>query len=283
MCVKFIRSPLGAVERRRRRSGSVARVQRFPAEFEAILSPRGRRVLAGKDPLCGSLAAGLRYVSAPDLLDGERARAALGLLERTLLECLTPMDQPIPPRTISAMKKNYSERLPKAVRSSTLLMASTRSKGSLRAAEIGLTAMLNSTSFHAFAESLSGYRLRLKRGTQVLCYRANDYAGPHNDHHPEDREARGGYLDLHLTFSNGSVAHQWLVYEHGGHLEQIQSINTLGGIGCYRLPLWHYTTPLVAKAGELDRARRWVLLGTFLDATNRRRLPAIRPAARPRR
>ncbi len=39
----------------------------------------------------------------------------------------------------------------------------------------------------------------------------------------------------------------------------------MGGVTCYRLPFWHYTTPMVAKRGREEQARRWVLLGTFLD------------------
>jgi hypothetical protein len=241
-------------------------MKRFPAELEDLLSPRGRRILSGKDPLCGQLAEGLRFIAAPDLLAPRHARAALSLLERSLPEVLTKMDEPIPPKTISGMTKNYGERLPKVARMRTALMASPRSKGSVRAAEIGLTAMLRSDSFHALAEALTGYRLRKRRGTQVLCYQSNDYAGPHNDHHPQDAQAKDGYVDLHLSFSNDAVEHQWLVYEHGGHLGQVQSIATLGGLSCYRLPLWHYTTPLCAKPGRLREARRWVLLGTFLDA-----------------
>ena len=240
-------------------------MKRFPDELEDLLSPRGRKVLAGTDPLCGLLAEGLRFVIAEDLLAPKLARAALVLLEASMQDVLTEMDQPIPEASISKMTKNYSELLPKTARMRTALMASKRSKGSRKAEEIGLTAMLQSDSFHALAESLSGYKLRKRRGTQVLCYRANDYAGPHNDHHPEDAEARDGYLDLHLTFCNPAVAHQWLVYEHGGHLGQVRSIANVGGLSCYRLPLWHYTTPLAARPGRLREARRWVLLGTFLD------------------
>ena len=240
-------------------------MKRFPDEFEAMLSPRGLRVLAGRDELCGVLAQGLRFVSATGLLDERRSREALRLLEGTLRAGLRLMEEPIPPESISEMTRNYSERLPKTVRVRTVSMASARSKGSRLAEEIGLTAMLRSTSFHALAEALGGYRLRQKRGTQVLCYLANDYSGPHNDHHPEERDAAKGYVDLHLSFANAAVDHQWLVYEHAGHLSQIRSVATLGGVSCYRLPIWHYTTPLAAKSGRLDEARRWVLLGTFLD------------------
>jgi hypothetical protein len=43
-------------------------------------------------------------------------------------------------------------------------------------------------------------------------------------------------------------------------------VNTVGGVTVYRLPFWHYTTPLMARPGQDAAARRWVLLGTFLDA-----------------
>lgn len=240
-------------------------MKRFPAEFEDLLSARGRAVLAGNDRACGVLKAGLRFVTASDLLDPARSRAALRLLDRSMRDVLTQMDVPAPPSAIAAMKRNYSERLPKTVRVRTAELASARSRGSVRAAEIGLTEMLRSQSFHALAESLSGYRLRERRGVQVLCYEANDYSGPHNDHHPEEPAARGGYVDLHLTFCNDAVEHQWLVYEHEGHLSQVQSIALAGGVSCYRLPLWHYTTPLAARPGRVRDARRWVLLGTFID------------------
>ena len=242
-------------------------MKRFPAEFEELLSARGRRVLAGRDRISGVLAQGLRFVYAPDLLARGKAAAALGLLERTMRDVLTSMDAPIPAAAIGEMTTSYSELLPKVACVRTALMASARSRGSRRAEEIGLTAMLRSESFHALAEAVSGYRLQEKRGTQLLCYDANGYAGPHNDHHPEEKAARGGYVDLHVSFSTSAVEHQWLVYEHQGHLGQIQSVVTLGGLSCYRLPVWHYTTPLSAWPGRRKDARRWVALGTFLDRT----------------
>ena len=47
-------------------------------------------------------------------------------------------------------------------------------------------------------------------------------------------------------------------------LRHVLDVNTVGGITAYRLPFWHYTTPLVSKRGK--DAARWVLLGTFLYA-----------------
>ncbi len=188
------------------------------------------------------------------------------------------MDEPIPPELITDATENYAERLPKSVRVRTALLASRRSKAALRLEELGVSAMLRSSSFHAFAQALSGRALRKGWGTQVLCYEPGDYTGPHTDHHPEEPDARNGYVDLHLTFCNDDVAHQWLVSEQDGHLTEVTSLATRGGVTWYRLPFWHYTTPLVAKRGREASARRWVLLGTFLDA----RLPASRPEGRAR-
>jgi hypothetical protein len=55
--------------------------------------------------------------------------------------------------------------------------------------------------------------LKRRWGIQVLRYGAGDYAGPHNDHDPEEPDAKDGYLDVHLSFSSPSVAHQWIVHE----------------------------------------------------------------------
>ncbi|MBI3453299.1 MAG: hypothetical protein HY057_10855, partial [Rhodospirillales bacterium] len=54
-----------------------------------------------------------------------------------------------------------------------------------------------------------------------------------------------------------------LVYAEGGHFTRMAAVNMTGGVTVYRLPFWHYTTPLVAKRGRARTARRWVLLGTF--------------------
>jgi hypothetical protein len=54
-----------------------------------------------------------------------------------------------------------------------------------------------------------------------------------------------------------------------GHFTKIKSVAKPGRVTAYRLPLWHYTTPLVARKDREDSARRWVLLGTFLYAPSR--------------
>ena len=79
-------------------------------------------------------------------------------------------------------------------------------------------------------------------------------------HHPENPAARQGYIDLHLSLCTPGVAHQWLVYSRAGHFSEIVPVGAPATVTAYRLPFWHYTTPLVGAA----KAARWVLLGTFL-------------------
>ena len=98
---------------------------------------------------------------------------------------------------------------------------------------------------------------------------AGDHAGPHNDHHPANPRARAGYLDIHLSLASPAVAHQWLIYARAGHFSEIVDVAGPATLAGYRLPFWHYVTPLVAKPGRARAARRWVLLGTFLHAAPR--------------
>jgi hypothetical protein len=241
-------------------------MDRFPAEFEDMLMAAGRRVLAGRSPLCGALAEPRRRFLAETGLVSERAaRAAAGLLDRTLHDLLEPLEQPIPPGSIWEMTRNYGELLPKTARVRTAFLERRRERAYRRAQEIGLVAMLRSESFAAFAAGLAGRALRRRWGIQLLCYGPGDYAGPHNDHHPEEPAARRGYFDLHISLSGRGVAQQWLVYAVQGHFSRIVDVATAGGVTAYRLPIWHYVTPLVARAGApAETARRWVLLGTFL-------------------
>lgn len=241
-------------------------MDRFPAEFEDMLTAAGRRVLAGGSPLCGALAEPRRRFLAEAGLVSERlARAAARLLDRALYDRLELLEHPIPPESIWEMTKNYAELLPKTARVRTAFLERRRERAYRRAEEIGLVAMLRSESFAAFAAALAGRALRQRWGIQVLCYGPGDYAGPHNDHHPEEPAARRGYLDLHVSLSGRGVAQQWLVYAVQGHFSRIVDVATAGGVTAYRLPIWHYTTPLVPKAGARPtEARRWLLLGTFL-------------------
>jgi len=241
-------------------------MDRFPAEFEDMLTAAGRRVLAGRSSLCGTLAEPRRrFLAEMGLVSERSARAAARLLDRALYDLLEPLEQPIPPESIWEMTRNYGELLPKTARVRTAYLERRREPAHRRAEEIGLVAMLRSESLAAFAAALAGRALRRRWGIQLLCYGPGDYAGPHNDHHPEEPAARGGYFDLHVSLCGRGVTQQWLVYAVQGHFSRIADVATSGGITAYRLPLWHYTTPLVAKAcARPEETRRWLLLGTFL-------------------
>ncbi len=238
-------------------------MKRAPKEFADLLSRRGRALLR-RGPQ-KRLTRTHPFRADDGLLEPRLTTGLLGLLERELFATLKPMVDPIPGWTIAGMRDNYSELLPKTVRVLTATFESPRSRSWRVAQSIGLVEMLQSPSMHEFAEKFSGHRLARGHGIQALCYRPGDYAGPHNDHHPEEPEARHGYVDLHLTLCTPGVGQQLLVYEDRGHLSQVRAIDTLGGVTCYRLPFWHYTTPLVARPGRAP-AHRWVLLSTFIDA-----------------
>lgn len=237
----------------------------FPRQFADLLSPKGRRVLDGRDPaFAGALAETDRFFAAlAGAVDRVKAGRALAALEAELRPHLRRMERGIPPESISGQTRNHQERLIKTVRVSTAFL-DRRSSAAWRAAErIGLIAMTASDSWHRFAEVLAGRGLDRRAGRQVLCYGDGDYSGPHTDHHPEEPRARDGYVDLHLTLAGPAVNHQWLVYAEHGHFRHVLDVATLGGITAYRLPFWHYTTPLAAKRGRAADARRWVVLGTF--------------------
>ncbi len=237
----------------------------LPDEFEALLSRVGKRVLAGTHPLCGALAdPRRRFLIASDLLDPAKVEWLRRLLEKELAATLESLERPIPPESIWEMREDYAELLPKTSRSRTIFFESRREAGAKAAETLGLVRLMRSESFRAFAEALAGRALEKGWGLQVLRYGPGDYAGPHNDHHPENQHARAGYIDLHVSLASAAVAHQWLVYSRAGHFSEIESVAAPATVTAYRLPFWHYTTPLVAKRGRAKEAARWVLLGTFL-------------------
>ncbi len=228
-------------------------MHRFPPEFADLLSPRGRRFTGPPaDP----------FFADAGLIDPAKAKAVFGLLERALGPVVRPMAHAIPPESIAGQTRNYQERLPKTVRVKTADIDAARTKATRIAGEIGMTDMMRSPSYIEFASKLAGRALDPAFGRQVLRYGPGDYAGPHTDHHPEEPRAKGGYFDLHLTFAGGGATRQLLVYAKGGHLTETVDVAVEGGVTAYRLPFWHYTTPLEGGA----KAARWVVLGTFFYA-----------------
>ena len=60
-----------------------------------------------------------------------------------------------------------------------------------------------------------------------------------------------------------AVRRQLLVYARDGHLTETVDVARHGLITAYRLPFWHYTTPLEPRRGRDGDARRWVLLASY--------------------
>lgn len=240
-------------------------MRRFPTEFADLLSPQGRKAFAGKTGLAGALAnPRTRFLHLPGLMSRATVAGILGLLERRLGPHLVEMSEPVPPEIIGGMRRNNDDWLPKVMRVRTAYLENRREAAFSVAEDIGLTGMMNSESFVAFAEMLAGRQLSSRRGAQVIAYGAGDYTGPHTDHYPELKAARAGYLDVHLSFANSAVATQSIVYAKAGHFTEVADMALPSVINAYRLPFWHYVTPLQAKRGQAARARRWLLLGTFL-------------------
>ncbi|TDQ84549.1 hypothetical protein A8950_1106 [Dongia mobilis] len=242
-----------------------------PREFEDLLTREGRRILSGAADFCGALAdPRRRFLRLEGMVAAGRAEKLRRALETGLLPHLETMAMPIPPETIWEMQHDYEEWLPKTARVRTAYLERKRSAAYRAAAEIGLIDLLTSESLAVFAENIAGRKLDRKNGQQALCYGPGDYAGPHNDHHPENARAASGYLDLHLSLSSKAVDHQYLVYAKGGHFTEMLPVHGLGTLTIYRLPFWHYTTPLLARPEQEAKARRWVLLATYLYAREKK-------------
>src|ERR1700741_409662 len=97
------------------------RTSAVPTEFEDLLSPAGKRVLAGSaSGICGALAdPRRRFIALSGMVATAKAERLRAILEREMAGLLTDLSQPIPPETIWDMKHNYDDWLPKSVRCRT--------------------------------------------------------------------------------------------------------------------------------------------------------------------
>lgn len=240
-------------------------MRHFPQEFADLLNAKGQAVLAKREPLAVMSQRGATPIALLDgLIDDDVARDCMRLLDRALYLLLRNMYVPIPREALTGMTEPYCELLPKTVRVKTLMLNAAKSKALDAATEIGLAEMMHSDSFHEFAEQLVGKPLNRRRtGRQVILYEAGDYSGPHNDHHPTSKTEKNGFVDFHVMFSNDAVQSQLLVYEERGYLSRAHDVAATSAMAIYRLPFWHYTTPLLARAGREAEARRWLILGSF--------------------
>lgn len=244
----------------------IAPLKKFPREFSELLTPRGLQILnGGASEKCGQFGTTDAYfVNFPKLIRRTEATACMRLLDDGLYDHLRVEQRKIPPESITRMRRNYSDTLNKTMHLKTGCLLTKTSKVYQAADKIGLVRMMQSESFARFVEMASGLKLERNLNMQVSCYEPGDYAGPHNDHHPEFPAIRHGYIDFHVMFANDAVAHHYLVYAERGHFSKIVDINVHGGISVYKLPFWHYTTPLAAKPGRETEARRWLLMGSFV-------------------
>ncbi len=237
----------------------------FPREFSEMLTPAGMSILKSESKDSRGLFVGSNkyFVVLNGVVDMNKAEDSVRMLDTHLYPLLSVEQRRIPADSITGMKENYEERLNKTMHIKTAFFRR-RDARSYRAAEkIGLLPMLRSDTFVAFAEAVTGLKLARDLCIQVSCYEHGDYVGPHNDHHPENPAIKDGYLDFHVMFTNNAVAHQFLVYEEKGHFSRIVDLNLQGGVSIYKLPFWHYTTPLTGKTHKESDARRWLLLGSF--------------------
>jgi hypothetical protein len=162
------------------------------------------------------------------------------------------------------MRETYSEKLPMTLRFKTANLESARDPAWKAAQSIGVIDLLQSKQLHLYAEAMTGLKLESDPGIQVICYDRGDFTGPHNDHQPELKHMRDGYIDVHINLPEPSALSQLLIYEaQSGLLNGVMELGRGAAILIYHLPFWHYVTPLVQKR-KTRSARRWVLLATYI-------------------
>ena len=231
----------------------------FPKEFSDLLNKKGLLILAGN----ADGQRDKRIAVVQNIIRSEYVEVLVKEMEQQLYPLLKNYYAPIPEDLIRKMRKNYSEKLGKSMKMKSAEMNAKNSLAYKKGVEMGLVAMLNSQSYKRMGEELLGAKFGESNGNQVICYRHGDYVSPHNDHHPEDANSRKGYFDIQFMLSNKYVKYQWLVYEKNGFLNSMADISTPSGISVYRLPFWHYTTPMISHQGKQQEARRWLLLHSF--------------------
>jgi hypothetical protein len=238
--------------------------QKFPAEFSDLLTTRGLKILNSPDHALQFTNGNAYFANYPNLIRPSTANSCMKLLDDQFYDYLRVEQRKIPSDSITSMKENYSDTLNKTMHIKTAFLNRKTTRAYEAAERIGLLRMMRSESFARFAEATTGFELERELNMQVSCYEQGDYAGPHNDHHPEFPAIKDGYIDFHVMFANKDVGHHYLVYAEDGHFSKIVDINIHGAISVYKLPFWHFTTPLAAKPGREHTARRWLLLGSFV-------------------
>jgi hypothetical protein len=95
------------------------------------------------------------------------------------------------------------------------------------------------------------------RAIQVSRYVEGDNIGLHNDYYGNRKQA-DWFIDAHISFCH-EVAHQYMLFGVDS-LSNSTCVSKMGSIGLYKLPLWHFVTPMVAKRGKSSEAYRWLII-----------------------
>ena len=183
------------------------------------------------------------------------------VLEEALTPVLEPLAKPIPPETIWEMRRDYGELLPKTSRSRTIFFDSRREPGVKAAERIGLVRMMRSASLPRLRRGAGRPQAAHGLGPAGAALRAGRLCRPAQ--RPPSREpgCQGAATSTCISAcARRASTHQWLVYSRAGHFSEIVSVAAPATVTAYRLPFWHYTTPLCGTA----KAARWVSAGTFL-------------------
>jgi len=234
----------------------------FPTEFSSLIDKKTIRTV-NDIKLRGVNIKKQKMVWIPYTLSRKKTQDCIKLLDKEFNDIMKPVKARIPKSAMTNMRIDHYDLLPKTMSNNSIILNSRRGKNVEVANRVGLLKMLRSKSLREMAENITGLKLDSDPGCQIICYRHGDYVGPHTDHHPESSNLKNGYVDFHLTLSNEHVDHQLLVYENNGYLEHAHPVGISSGISASFLPFWHYTTPLTAKAGKEDKAKRWLLLTSF--------------------
>jgi hypothetical protein len=252
-------------------------MKKFPEEFSDLLNKKGQHILSGKyktDKFKSKKNTPVDVLS--EVIDEKAATDCIRILQKNFYPLLRPIASRIDPEELINMKKNYSEKLAKNLRMKTLEIGGKNSRSFESAAACGLYQMMHSASLQKFGEMVAGEPFGVAQNNQIICYESGDYVSPHNDHHPEFPSVKDGFFDIHIMFSNAAVQHQLLVYENNGYLNGYYNIAVPVAIAVYKLPFWHYTTPLVPKQKKESTAQRWLLLRSFETAKPAKHRPGSR-------
>ena len=242
----------------------------FPSSWTAAMNAQGRECLrkwadTSTEPhLSGNVPMSVSAnVLKPAVSDSMRET-----LYKSFYPLLETGNKQIPSEAMSGLEESGTERLPKTYHLKGCSLDETDSEAYNRACNLGVLSLLNSEELLNVAEGVSNYTLEGPVGRELLCYEEGDYSGPHTDHHPNDPHRNSGYVDIHLTLCNEYVSQQLLVCSRNNHLSQQFDVGRNSAISLSRLPVWHYTTPLVAKSGHQEDARRWLLLATYQQTSD---------------